>query len=120
MGAGTVWYFAYGSNMSAARMRERVGEVGGWEERIPGVLEEWRLVFNKVASRNPREGFANIEPSAGERVEGCLYRLSESVLERLDRYEGMKSGHFKRMQVTVIRKDTGESVITYTHMAWPE
>ncbi|MEW6574370.1 MAG: gamma-glutamylcyclotransferase family protein [Bacillota bacterium] len=119
MSAETVWYFAYGSNMDAARMRERLKDVGGWQERVPAVLTGWRLAFNKVAGQNPHHGFANIVPAAGEKVEGCLYRLPEAALEALDRYEGVPD-HYVRREVTVKRRDTGESLAAVTYVAQSE
>ena len=119
MSAKTVWYFAYGSNMDAARMRERLKDVGGWQERVPAVLEGWRLVFNKVAWPDLHHGFANIVPAAGEEVEGCLYRLPGAALEALDHYEGVPN-HYVRREVTAKRRDTGENLAVVTYVAQSE
>jgi gamma-glutamylcyclotransferase len=52
-----VRYFAYGSNMDPERMRERNIT---FSQRICAVLKGYRLEFNRVASRNPQEGYANV------------------------------------------------------------
>lgn len=109
-----VWYFAYGSNMNPERMRKRIGE---WSIRVPARLEGWRLVFNKIASRNPCEGYANIVPAENSRVEGCLYLLPETSLQKLDRCEGVVDGHYERRKVMVQRVDTGELIEAITYVA---
>lgn len=66
-----VCYFAYGSNMSAARLSERLSRFGeALIERWPGIVDGYRLTFNKVSSRQDWVGFANIEAAADCRVEG--------------------------------------------------
>ena len=92
-----VWYFAYGSNMSPARMEARVG---GWHARMPGRLPGFRLAFNKRASGEEGAAHANIVPDAGGVVEGVLYRLDEAALEVLDRYEGHPE-HYGREEMEV-------------------
>ena len=79
------WYFAYGSNMDQAQMRERVGE---FRICIPAILRNYHLVFNAVSKKNTKAGFANIEEQHGSVVEGMLYLLSEEQLKRLDKFEG--------------------------------
>ena len=70
--------------MDPDRMRER-GVL--FTERRRAILEGWKLLFNKVSSRNPSEGFANIEREEGSVVEGILYEIRDSDLEKLDSYE---------------------------------
>lgn len=111
-----LWYFAYGSNMDPQRMCARIGR---WVLRVPGVLQGWKLAFTKVAGRNPGEGYANIVPSPGGSVEGCLYRLAEAALDRLDRFEGAPT-HYERRDVTVYRVNCGEAVKAVTYVARPE
>ena len=73
---GRLLYFAYGSNMDAARMRARcpaalkvgTGSVGGW----------------RVAERL----YADIEPMRGGRVWGVVWALTRRDLAALDRAEG--------------------------------
>ena len=57
----TVFYFAYGSNMSRKRMQKR-GLI--WEKITKATLKNWSLKFNKIAF-DYSEGFANIEKEKG-------------------------------------------------------
>ncbi|WP_041571133.1 gamma-glutamylcyclotransferase family protein [Candidatus Desulforudis audaxviator] len=111
-----VWYFAYGSNMDTERMKERVGRL---PDRIPGVLRNWRLEFNKAWENIPGAGFANIVPCPGDAVEGVLYLLLGEELRELDRYEGVPR-HYKQRQVSVERRETGEVVAAVTYVASPD
>ncbi len=79
----SIWYFAYGSNIDANQMKERIGR---YPDRVLGILRNWRLEFNKASAKVPGAGFANIMPCPGDAVEGVLYLLSEEELRRLDHY----------------------------------
>lgn len=92
-------YFAYGSNMDASRM---LGREVPFRVREAARLDGFQLLFNKVASRRPREGYANIVPCTGETVEGILYHLAgKSGLDALDRFEGAPD-HYRRIEVEVL------------------
>ena len=70
------FYFAYGSNMNPERIRERIPTartVG------PATLLGWRL---------KELLYADLERSAGRRVDGVLYLVTPTELHRLDAYEG--------------------------------
>ena len=67
-------YFAYGSNMSARRIRHRLG----WApSRISVILQGYLLAFNKQSCDG---GKANIQASPGDEVEGILYFVREEDL----------------------------------------
>lgn len=102
-------YFAYGSNMNPQRMRER--EVR-FSERIPAILKGYTLRFNKVASRNNCEGFANIATDAKGVVEGVLYEIPDNDLKKLDVREGYPD-HYDRLKVRVLTSTGEEEAITY-------
>jgi len=108
-------YFAYGSNMDPERMRRRGIR---FSRREHAVLEGFRLEFNKVSSRNPREGYANIVKDPESVVEGILYEIKESDLRKLDRREGYPS-HYRRTRV-YLKLDNGERVEAITYIAQPE
>ena len=103
-------YFAYGSNMNPDRMRGR--EIN-FSERKHTILEGWRLEFRKVASRNPEEGYANIEKDKRIDVKSIIYTIRDSDIEKLDKYEG-NSNYYERLRVRV-KLDDGkeEEAITY-------
>ena len=75
-------YFAYGSNMSSARLLARVGAA-----RAMGPVHvcDWRLVFNKPGSDGT--GKANLVSELGARSWGVAYEIAGSEWERLDSFE---------------------------------
>ncbi|WP_417331143.1 gamma-glutamylcyclotransferase family protein [Halomonas cupida] len=82
------WYFAYGSNMNEARVEARIGAV---RRVMPGVLEGFRLSFNK-ASRVAGISHANVVSCAASRVEGALFELAEvDQILAMDPFEGYPS-----------------------------
>ena len=88
-------YFAFGSNMSAQRMRERLG----WSPSRSGViLHDYEMIFNKHSNDG---GKANIMYSPGNIVEGILYSVNEEDLVILDKYEGVSSKQYKRYKIEV-------------------
>ncbi|MCG6941376.1 MAG: gamma-glutamylcyclotransferase [Thiohalocapsa sp.] len=78
-----LYYFAYGSNMLAARLQARTPSA-----RPVGVasLPGWAVCFHKQGSDGSGKG--NIVPAADACVAGVLYRLRARELWRLDLAEG--------------------------------
>ena len=88
-------YFAFGSNMSAQRMHERLG----WSPSRSGViLPDYEMVFNKHSNDG---GKANIMYSPGDLVEGILYSVNDEDLLILDKYEGVADKQYKRYDIEV-------------------
>ena len=85
-----VVYFAYGSNMDFRRLEDR--EVS-FELIGLGILEDYTLKFNKIASKRSGVGYANIIKLKGSRVEGLLFSIAN--IEKLDRFEGFPT-HYKK------------------------
>jgi len=75
-------YFAYGSNMSSLRLRERIPSA-----RSLGAaqLAGWRLAPNKPGRDGT--GKANLVADANTLVWGVLYELGPADWPTLDRYE---------------------------------
>ena len=86
-----------------------------FSKREYAILEGWKLEFNKIASRNPKEGFANIVKTKNSVVEGVLYTVQESDIEKLDKYEGYPN-HYEKIKVRVKLKN-GEEVETIIYIA---
>jgi gamma-glutamylcyclotransferase (GGCT)/AIG2-like uncharacterized protein YtfP len=85
-------YFAYGSNLSSERLRERVRSV-----RAIGVAR-----LDGYAWRSDKRGAdgtakANLAVDASACVWGTLYELDPADLEALDRFEG----GYRRVRVVV-------------------
>ena len=110
-----VWYFAYGSNMDVARMLTRKAP---FTRRIKGRVSDHRLVFNKISDSNPGFGFANIIPEQGYDVMGVLYEVNADGLLQLDKYEGVRGGHYFRCQMSV-SMDDGTTVEATVYLAHP-
>ena len=88
-------YFAFGSNMSAHRMHERLG----WSpSRSGAILNDYEMVFNKHSNDG---GKAIIMYSQGDLVEGILYSVNEEDLLILDKYEGVATKQYKRHDIEV-------------------
>ncbi len=93
----SLWYFAYGANMSAEVLTRR-GLAPRHSE--PAWLEDHARRFSHRGLIFTEPAFANIEPEAGERVHGILHRIRDQELGCLDRIEGAEYAH---IEVTVQR-----------------
>lgn len=111
-----VWYFAYGSNMSVARMQERAV---AYTQRVGGTLRGYRLVFNKVSRLYPGTAVANIAPAPAAHVEGVLYATNAAELATLDRYEGVNNGHYRRTELPISNSD-GTTCSAWVYIAHPD
>jgi gamma-glutamylcyclotransferase len=89
-------YFAYGSNMSLARLRAP-GRAPSAERVGAASIARHRLVFDKVG-RIDGSGKADCERSgaAGDRVHGGLFRIALEERAALDRAEGAGAGYEAR------------------------
>lgn len=108
-------YFAYGSNMDSEKIRERGIH---FSQRIHATLLGYRLEFNKVSSRSPEQGYANIVPFENGIVEGVLYDIEDSDLSKLDGHEGCPD-QYERVKVEV-QLDNREKVEAVAYMARPD
>jgi len=78
-------YFAYGSNMNPARVRERGIR---FAHASAACLEGFSLVFDKTSRAHEGLGHANVVPVPGQVVEGVLYWLSApDEIGKMDRFE---------------------------------
>lgn len=91
----TALYFAYGSNMNPARMAARGMR---YVDSASATLGGWRLRFNKRAEGKRGIAYANVVPDPDNRVEGVLYRLTETEeIARMDPYEGYPVRYIRRV-----------------------
>lgn len=97
-------YFAYGSNMDSQRMKDRGIN---FSKKEPAILKDYKLCFNKQASRNPNEGYANLIPKEGTATEGILYEINDEDIEKLDKYEGYPN-HYDKKTIKVKLKNGNE------------
>ena len=102
-----ILYFAYGSNMSAARMKQRLG----WEApRRTATLKDFQLVFDQAGFNDPSWSPANIRSEQGGLVEGIVYEVEEKDFKILDGYEK----YYQRLEVKVMAaKEIDLDAVTY-------
>jgi cation transport regulator ChaC len=85
--SNSIWYFAYGSNLSVDQMRERVGE---WHLSRRALVRNYRLVFN-VYSKKWQGNTANLQATGKfeDVVYGVVYQLAQEQLAKLQASEGV-------------------------------
>ena len=84
-------YFAYGSNMSVSQMARRCpGAIVGAVATLSG----WRFKIN-------RRGVATLVRDAKCEVTGLVWHLTEACELALDRYEGVRGGHYRKATLQV-------------------
>jgi gamma-glutamylcyclotransferase len=93
-----VFYFAFGSNLSTVQMRERCP---GCEPDGPALLRGRALGFAYRSQNFPPGGAADVVQDEQGEVWGAIYRLGASDLERLDRFEHIGNGGYRRIEVEV-------------------
>ena len=111
----SVYYFAYGSNMDINRLE---GRVGNNKVQLVGkaILKGYELKFNK--EKCDKSSAANVMLNRHLVVEGLLYEFDPSdltVLENLDRYEGVRTGDYIR-KLLIVEID-GTEVLAYVYVA---
>ncbi len=104
MSSRTVDYFAFGSNMSSARLLARIAEAKSLGRAR---LDGWRFVCNKRGLDGSAK--ANIMRRDGANVWGVVFRLPEAALETLDAIEG----GYDRTSVHVVHNGERLAVSTY-------
>jgi hypothetical protein len=103
---GRVLYFAYGSNMLTARLRERAPSA---RVEAIGFVRKRRFVFDKVSEgAKSRSGKANIQASANEEdvVHGVVFSIGTNEVAALDEAE---KGYCKEENISVA---TAANVLT--------
>jgi gamma-glutamylcyclotransferase len=99
-------YFAYGSNMSIERLKDRKIN---WTTREKGIIKGYKLVINKRSKKNPNIGFANIVEDENSIVEGIIYDIPDEDVYILDKYEGVNNNHYYKTYMYI----NNESVLVY-------
>ena len=106
----SVFYFAYGSNMSLQRLHQRVSAV-----RMVSVarLDHHILKFHKKSDDGSGKCDAYYVDNPEENVYGIVFELKISQLHILDRYEGLGEG-YEQKSVQVGTPDSGTlGALTY-------
>ncbi|MCA8970169.1 MAG: gamma-glutamylcyclotransferase [Planctomycetes bacterium] len=105
---GSVYYFAYGSNMDPVRFEHRVGR---WKSVQRAALSGHRLRFSANV-QSEGGGGAVVDTAADSVVDGVLFEITEDQLAAMDREEFDPSrntaGLGRRQRVDV---ETAEGVV---------
>lgn len=92
---GIVYYFAYGSNLNPERMRTRGVE---FTERRLAKLPNYQFRLNLNFKGHTA---ANVEYNESSSVYGALYTCTYACLEKLDVFEMVDIGMYRRENVKV-------------------
>ncbi len=104
-------YFAYGSNLSRARLQSRVPEARPLgRARLPG----WALCFDKHG--RDQHAKANIRSAPGDHVWGAVYHLPAALRAPLDSAEGLGVEYAMR-RVRVTLDAPASEIDAYTYVA---
>lgn len=91
-----MYYFAYGANMDEQTLAERGVE---FSLVATGKVRNLRLVFHKPGIDGT--GKADLQDDPGAVVEGIVWDVPETSLARLDVYEGVDKGHYRRCRLKI-------------------
>jgi len=114
--AESLYYFAYGSNMSTQRMKERLV---GYQSRSLGLLHNYELVFNKINHHVKGAGYANIKPVKGKVVEGIVYEIDKAGIEILDGFEGYPVKYTRKL-LPIRNSSNKNGIKAHVYIAQPE
>lgn len=107
-------YFAFGSNMNPDRMRERRAF---FTERVGAKLSDYEMSF--TFRRPDGGGSCNIKPEKDSVVHGALYTLESGGLDRLDVFEMVSEGCYRR-QCVIVETSDGEKIEATTYVVTDE
>lgn len=109
----TLFYFAYGSNMSSKRLEQRVPSA---KAISPAKLSSHRLKFHKVGQDG--SGKCDIEHTGEPQdfVMGVIYEVPISELPALDKAEGLGAGYEKK-DVSLHTHAKNELITAFTYYA---
>lgn len=101
-------YFAYGSNMSLARLRARAPSVNRLGTYC---LPEHKLTFNKVGNDGSGKCDAMSTGDSQDRIFGALYEIADDEKALLDEIEGLGQGYDEKIVKLKVIDGTSDLVI---------
>ena len=101
--------FSYGSNMSSARLRDRVPSA---RFVAVAILPAYRLRFHKVSSDGSGKCDALETGNYNDRVFGVVYELADDEKLSLDSMEGLRFGYDEKV-VEVITEQGKLNILMY-------
>lgn len=109
-------YFAYGSNLDAAQMARRCP---GAKPVGAAMLMDQRLCFPRTADDWHGMGVAGVEPAPGIVTDGAVYSVTDEHLAKLDEYEAVDEGCYRREWMTVMAAGVGPTK-AWVYLAQPQ
>ncbi|NVK40020.1 MAG: gamma-glutamylcyclotransferase [Oceanospirillaceae bacterium] len=115
---GTLFYFAYGSNMALERLRARIPEA---EPVSSGTLRAHSLRFHKIGRDGSAKCDAYATGVAEDRIHGMLYRIERSSRTLLDKVEGLGRGYeIREVGIEIADGHTLEAFLYYATLIDPQ
>jgi len=111
---GSLWYFAYGSNLAPGTFVQRRGLAP--LEAHAAWVDDFALCFDLPVGPGER-GVANLTAHPGGRTWGVAYRISTDDAARLDRTEGVDRGYYQRVAITVRRAAPASTLDAFTYQS---
>ncbi len=108
----TVLYFSYGSNMSSHRLLERAPSATFLST---ATLQEHKLRFHKKSKDGSGKCDAEHTADQNDCVMGCVFEMSVSDKEALDRKECQGFGYKEKAVIVIL--ENGEQVEASTYCA---
>jgi gamma-glutamylcyclotransferase (GGCT)/AIG2-like uncharacterized protein YtfP len=108
--------FAYGSNMDLVQMHERCP--GSPLSPVVAEARGWRLCFPRRSDRR-KGGVGSIAEDKSVSVWGVVFSVTQQDLERLDRFEGVPAGAYKREPINVF-DGHGTAMKVWAYKAVPQ
>lgn len=105
-------YFAYGSNLSTPRLRQRISSA---EIITSAMLPDHQLKFHKVGTDDSGKGDIHFTATKTDEVYGVVYSITESNKKTLDQIEGLNHGYAQK-KVTVFDHD-GQAIDALSYYA---
>lgn len=111
MAPDSLWYFAFGSNMSSKLFRGQRNMHPTSEESA--VLHGYKLVFDHPGLPIFEPAFANVQMDQQSTVCGVLYHMTRIEMEKLCKLEG--GGAYQNLELEVIGAKSGPQT---AHVFW--
>ena len=110
-----MFYFAYGYNMQSEHMRQ---QCPGSRLVAKVRLRDHRLAFSRWWDAWGGGGVADVQPAAGEVVEGVIWEITTADRETLDRFEVYPTSYTRKN--VVVEAWDGRTLEAFAYVARPE
>ena len=106
-----IFYFAYGSNMSSIRLKERISSA---KFICVAKLLDHTLKFHKISKKDGSgKCDASYTGKSKDFILGAVYSVHKDQLNDLDRFEGCGSGYKRKLVSVIIESNKTMSAETY-------